>query len=268
MKRIMLIFQSLIFFTYSFSQIPRVTIITSLFKGDQFIEEFMLNLVSQSIFKQAEVIIINANSPGNEEKTIKKYITIYPNIRYIRLYYDPGIYAVWNMAIKLSHAPFIANANLDDRRTINSLEKQITLLEQHPDIDLVYSDYCFTEISNAPWFDLHEYLHTDFPEFEPKHLRMAIAGPFPVWRKTAHKKYGYFKEDFVASSDQEMWCRMASNGSRFLKAPGISGLYFRNPKGISSDQEEQKVTIRKNEDWYILQTYDHLWAQKGDHESN
>src|SRR5581483_10009648 len=71
---------------------PRVSIITSMYNGDEYIEEFLADIVRQTIFKQCELILINANSPGHEEKIIQKYMNRYSNIIYIKLNYDPGIY--------------------------------------------------------------------------------------------------------------------------------------------------------------------------------
>ena len=68
---------------------PRVSLITSLYNADEFIVDFMKNIVEQSIFPSTELIIINAHSPGNEEKEILPYLKEYPNITYIRLPHDP-----------------------------------------------------------------------------------------------------------------------------------------------------------------------------------
>src|SRR5579871_950607 len=90
---------------------PIISIITSLYGADQFIEGFLEDIVQQTVFDQCELIIINANSPGNEENTIKKYMERYDNILYFRLNRDPGLYGVWNLAIKMSRGTFITNAN-------------------------------------------------------------------------------------------------------------------------------------------------------------
>ena len=94
---------------------PRVSIITSIWKGDDFIEGFLADITDQTVFPQSELILINPSSPGNEEPIIKKYMEKYPNIVYLKLPQDPGLYACWNMGIKAARADFVTNANLDDR---------------------------------------------------------------------------------------------------------------------------------------------------------
>ena len=80
--------------TYNGVLNPRVSIISSIYKGDEFIEGFMKDIVQQTMFDQYELLLINANSPGNEEEVIKGYLAKYPNIRYIKLEEDPGLYGV------------------------------------------------------------------------------------------------------------------------------------------------------------------------------
>src|ERR1700728_4223701 len=97
------------------SEKPRVSIITSVWNGDEYIESFLADITQQTIFPACELIMINANSPGNEAPVIKKYMEKYPNIVYTRLEKDPGLYGVWNLAIKMASADLLTNANLDDR---------------------------------------------------------------------------------------------------------------------------------------------------------
>lgn len=239
---------------------PRVSLIASLFNADEFVHDFMKNMTEQSIFDQTELIIINAHSPGTEEREILPYLSQFPNIVYIRLSNDPGLYAVWNMGITYAHAPLIGNANLDDRRDLYSLNEQVTMLENHTEYDLAYCDFCGTLRPNDQWYDMFVYQHTNLPQFSRQAIRYCLPGPQPVWRKAMHEKCGYFREDFVSSADQEMWCRAVHNGSQFIKLNCISGLYYLNPKGISTEPNCPRATRRLQEDYYVYYTYRHLWS--------
>ena len=37
-----------------------------------------------------------------------------------------------------------------------------------------------------------------------------------------------------------MWLRAVRNGSKFSKLPGVYGLYYMNPQGLSTNFETQK----------------------------
>ncbi len=245
---------------YSSGKIPRVSLITSLYNADEFVVDFMRNIVEQTIFPATELIIINACSPGNEEKEILPYLQKYPNITYIRLAHDPGLYAIWNLGARYAHAPLIGNANLDDRRDLHSLSEQVSILERYPQYDLAYCDYCVAYAPNPQWYDLSSYPRTNIPPFSKQAIRYCLPGPQPIWRKSMHEKHGYFRDDFTSAADQEMWCRAVNQGSEFIKIDCVSGIYYINPKGISTDTENAKTAQRNRENFYIGLTYSHLWS--------
>jgi hypothetical protein len=220
----------------------------------------MKNMVEQSIFLDVELIIINAHSPGNEEREILPYLKEYPNIIYIRLPYDPGLYAVWNLGIRYTHAPLVGNANLDDRRDLYAVAWQVKTLEEHPEFDLAYCDFCVTYKPNDQWYDIFCYQHTDIQQFSKRAIQWCLPGPQPIWRKSMHEKYGYFREDFVSAADQEMWCRAVDQGSQFVKVNCFSGIYYFNPKGVSTEIDSPKAAQRSQENNYIWNTYKHLWS--------
>jgi len=238
---------------------PRVSIITSVYNGDEFIEGFLQDQVQQSIFNECELLLINANSPGNEEPIIKKYMEQYPNIVYKKLDKDPGIYGVWNLGVHMAQADLVTNANLDDRRNPVALEMQVKLLEENSDIDLAYGDLAMTLIS--PNQEQKQVFISITPEFTgPEAIRFCLPGPQPVWRKSMHQKYGYFDESFFSSGDWDMWCRAVSKGALFKKVPNcVTGLYYQNPVGISTDPDEKKTKRRNAENERIIQMYSYLW---------
>lgn len=216
---------------------PRLSILTSIYNADEFIESFMEDIVRQTIFDQCQWIIINAASPGNEEAVIKKYAAKYKNIEYEKLESDPGLYAVWNMAIKKSKAEFLTNSNADDRLAPNAFEVFVSELEKDPELDLVYAESLITRYPNETFENNRSHCLWNVPEFSIKNMRVNLMGSAPVWRKSIHDRFGYFDENCVSAADWEMWLRALSKGSKFRKLPGQYGLYYENPHGISSGPE-------------------------------
>lgn len=226
-------------FTRAFD--PRVSIITSIYKGDFFIAGFLQDITQQTIFDECELILINANSPGNEEETIAPYLQRYKNIKYIKLSEDPGIYGVWNLGIKLARAEYVTNANLDDRLHFECYQKHAQFLDDNPDVDLVYSGCYFTRVANETFEhnssqgDTVLHSVTEFNRF-----KMFVDGyPFPnnhpMWRKSMHIKYGLFDATYKSSGDMEMWLRAAFLGdAKFEYYPEILSLYYSNPLGLST----------------------------------
>lgn len=241
----------------SYSDIPKVSIITSIYNGDDFIEPFLQDITRQTIFEdKCELILINANSPGNEEETIKKYLEKYPNnIVYKKLDKDPGIYGVWNLGVEMATGEYLTNANLDDRKAPWSLEKHAKMLFAHEEVDLVYADMAITNNPNETWevnsAGTQKY---NFPEFSYDNLKMInMPHASPMWRKSIHDKHGLFNDKYRSAGDWEMWLRAAAAGSKFKKINDCLGLYFFNPKGISTNPDN--FDWKREEEREIYEAY-------------
>lgn len=235
MRYFLLIFLGLSVFDVSICGNPKISIITSIYKGDEFIEGFLHDITNQTIFDQCELLLINANSPGNEEQIINKYLTKFENISYLKLDADPGLYGVWNIGIQLSKGQFLTNANIDDRLAFDCYEIYLAALLQHPEIDLIYSDIYMTSIANETFLKNSAYDEIHYPEFSKEALfERPLPNNHPMWRKTLHEKSGMFDPSYKIAGDWDMWLRAALKGSQFMKVNKTLGLCYNNPKGLST----------------------------------
>lgn len=248
------------FFTPPLS-IPKISILTSLYKGDEHIEGFLANMTSQSVFADCELIIIDANSPGNEKEIIDRYREQYSNIIYKRLDKDPGIYGCWNQALEIASGEFVTNANLDDRRSRQQLEIFANELINNPEVDLIYSQ-CFITGKAGETYLHNSSLETVYPiaPFSREAMVKCLPGCMPMWRKSMHENIGGFEARYKSAGDWEMWLRAVENGSVFKMTDGIHGLYYHNPTGLSTDKSREKE--KKAEEAEIFFKYSEIFGQK------
>ena len=246
--------------------IPKISLITSVFKADDYIEQLMEDVTRQTIFEEkCEWIILNANPPGEEfdEEVILKYVEKYPNnIVYKRLEKDPGIYDTWNMGIKMATGEFITNVNCDDRRPAWAYEKQAKLLVANPDVGLVYNDSYITHEPNIMWEDVkpEETQRYNFEQFSKEAmLRGNLPHNNPMWRKTIHDDFGYFNQYYKSAGDWDMWLRAAFGGVKFKKCQDVLGVYYFNPTGMSTNPEHD--SWKKEHEREIFQNYLNLLQQ-------
>ena len=239
--------------------LPKISIITSVYDGDEFIRPFLEDITRQTVFeKKCELILINANSPGSEEEVINEYLEKYPdNIVYRKLEEDPGIYGVWNIGVEMASGEYLTNANLDDRKAPNSLEKHAKDLFLNEGVDLVYADMLITDNPNETFENNSSNGRKyNFPEYSFDNLKMMnMPHASPMWRKTIHEKHGLFNAKYKSAGDWEMWLRATSGGSLLKKMPNTLGLYYFNPTGISTNpenfdwkREEEKEVYEKYKD--------------------
>lgn len=242
--------------TVPLDKIPKISVITSIFNGDQYIEGFLEDITKQTIFEdKCELILVNANSPGNEEVVINKYLQRYPNnIVYKRLDSDPGIYACWNIAAKMATGEFLTNANLDDRKAPDFLERLAKELVAKKEVDVAYAENKLTNSPNETWEKNTS--KTNYPSEEFSLDAMLRGNPphcMPMWRKTLHDKYGYFEEGYRSASDWEFWLRCAFGGVKMSKINRPLGLYYFNPKGMSTNTEHS--SWKRQEEKEIFKKY-------------
>ena len=225
-----------------------ISIITSLFKGGDFIEGFLFDITRQSVFEKCELLIIGANSPEAqiEEYYIKKFQKKFKNISYSSLDDDPGIYGVWNVAVEKSQGKYLTNANLDDRKDRHNLEVMKNELDKNPEIDLVYGEYLETHMPNESFNENSARVKFPSLPFSIENM-FKVNSPHsgPMWRRGLHDRFGMFDASYRSAGDYEMWLRAVQQGAQFKKIDQILSLYYRNPEGISSKKEYLDSNIKE-----------------------
>jgi len=213
-----------------------VTAIASLYKGQRFIENFLDNITSQTIFDCCELIIIDANSPEREEEIIADYQETYPNIIYKRINYQIGVYDAWNIAARLARGRYLTNTNVDDLRRRDSFHIQASALDRNPSADVIYQDFFY---SLDPFLNFDEVARLGFkselPIITPNNL-LAFNSPHngPMWRKALHEDVGLFDTSYKSAGDWEFWLRCIWKGKNFLKVNIPHVVYYQNPDGLST----------------------------------
>ena len=221
--------------------VPRVSLITSVFKGEQFIKEFFVDITRQTIFSDCQLVLVAPELADDapERAAIDIYTSKYKNIKFIELESDPGIYECWNIGIRASSSRYITNANLDDRKHPCFLERLWLELETHQDVDLVYAPCLMTTTPNESFeFNSSRNIYPCY-EFDGVRGLLKHNSPHcnPMWRRGLHEEYGFFDKEFRSAGDHEMWLRAVSQGSIFKQVKQPLSLYYFNPKGISTNPE-------------------------------
>lgn len=157
-----------------------------------------------------EIVIINSNSPENEEHIIHQYSDTYPNIQYIRTAERETIYEAWNRGIRAAKGQYITNANTDDRHRADALEIMANALDFLPDIGLVYADCFVTDKENDTFTQTNSTLRYDLPDFNlGTQLSSSCFGAQPMWRRSLHDTLGWFDAQWKIAGDYDFFIRVA-----------------------------------------------------------
>ena len=224
----------------------RCSVFCSFYQGQKFIKSYLENILEQSIFSQIEFILLNCNSPEDEEKYILSFTKQYENIKYHKLDKDPGLYAAWNFAINLCSANIIGNWNVDDRKNRDGLEILLHQFDKDPELDLVYGFTYVSRTANEKYIDnSYNEIYPYLPHSLPDLLKNNSPHCMPLWRKRIHDKVGYFDESYKTAADGDLWLRCAVAGCKIKMINHPVGLYYENPQGRSTNPETLREMIQE-----------------------
>lgn len=213
----------------------KISAIVSTYNSEEFIRGCLHDLTEQTLYQKGEleIIIIDSNSRQNEREIVEEFQSNYPSIIYERTIETEPLYAAWNRAIFKSSGLYITNANTDDRHRFDTLEIMADYLDNHPDIGLAYADQLISIVANDTFATTSATRKWNWPAYSYDRLKQGCCiGSQPMWRKSLHDRFGYFREEFKCCGDYEFWLRIGSQGTQMAMIPEILGLYYFNPKGL------------------------------------
>jgi glycosyltransferase involved in cell wall biosynthesis len=121
-----------------------VSVIVSSYNAEAFMAECLDDLERQTLVGQMEIIIVDAASPQNERVVIESFQQRYRNILYVRTPERIGVYAAWNLALKLATGTYVTPFSTNDRLRHDAYEILARTLDEQPGVALVYGEFCGT----------------------------------------------------------------------------------------------------------------------------
>ena len=214
---------------------PKVTAIVSAYFAAEYLEGRIENLLAQE--PQPEIVVV-CQGDSKEYEIARKFqgdATNEANF-FICLTRDiPTIYAAWNMGIEMATGEYITNANSDDRLYSGALKALADALDANPKKAVAYADCDIVERVGGDAVGVYEWAEGGILEL----LKGCFLGPFPMWRKSLHDKYGLFDAEMYSAGDYEFWLRLAKGGEKFHHVRRIYGAYLKR-----SDSAEHRQKLR------------------------
>jgi glycosyltransferase involved in cell wall biosynthesis len=118
----------------------RVSVIISFLNAERFLGETIESVLSQT-FKSWELLLVDDGSSDCSTRIAREYAERHPGVvRYLQhhLHRNRGLPASRNTGIKNANGEYIALLDADDLWLPNKLERQVKILDSHPDAALVY----------------------------------------------------------------------------------------------------------------------------------
>lgn len=205
----------------------KVSTITPCYNMSKYMKGFLENLSTQT-HKDLE-IILDHNDPTDEEITlVEEYNKKYDNIFHIIVEGVDPIGVSMNRCIEFATGDYLCIWNVDDLRTPESIEIMARVLDENPEIDVVYGNY-----NIVPRFGETEGQYVNVEPHIPELKTGMILGPFFMFRKSLLKKSGMFDEQFETSADYDLAIRLVRNGEAHFMSDKL-GYYLNEGLGQST----------------------------------
>lgn len=213
-----------------------VSIIVPVYRGEEFIENCIESLLSQT-YSRIEVIVVIQEPSEKALEILNKYDEIVLIKQARRT--SPAI--ARNVGLEYANGEYISFCDVDDWYSREKVEKQVTLLEKNPGVGLVYTDVILYDSKR------HEIARFTAKEWNRKRW---LTGHFimlssVIVRKEILNEVGYFDENLPTCEDLDLLIRL-SEISEFKRLAGF--LTFRT---LHSKSWSKTVSF----DWWRLKIY-------------
>lgn len=215
---------------------PSAAVLVSLYRSIDHLDMFIGNLLEQTAFAECDICIVAVDPEMAELDILQRFADSFDNVMLRVERKRITVYRAWNLAMEMSAAPLLTNANADDLRSPDSFEVQIAAFGTRPDVDVIYQDVLLTVDPSTPWSAIER---ADIRIAMPPVTRELLLGGFnaphnaPMWRRSLHDELGGFDETFQSAGDWEFWIRCATAGRRFERIDASTVAYFVNEQGLS-----------------------------------
>lgn len=182
-------------------------------------------IINQTILPSEIILMIDGPIGEELDSVVSKYVGNIPYLKVIRLEENIGLGRALNEGLKHCSYDIVARMDTDDIAKPDRFEKQLKVLHDNPDIDVVgsWTDEFIGDTGNVVSQRKLPEFHKDIYKFA-KH-RNPINHPTVMFRKEAVLAAGGYKH-FPLFEDYYLWIRMLKNGAIFHNIQE-SLLYFR-----------------------------------------
>lgn len=218
-------------------QKTKVSVLMSVYNDARYVGETVESILRQT-FTDFEFIIINDGSTDGTKEVIESFRD--PRIILVNRE-NKGLTKSLNEGIKLSRGQYIARQDADDISLPHRLEKQVTYMDDNPEVAVLGSSFRLINVKGKKIKDYHYPTTHD----EIKKCLFAFQSAFPhtsvIFRKDKVQELGEYNERFVRSQDYDLWLRVCQRFEVASLSEPLVCLRFREDSISFSGKEVEQL---------------------------
>jgi glycosyltransferase involved in cell wall biosynthesis len=188
---------------------PSVSIVLPTYNRAKFIGQAITSALGQT-YENIEVLVVDDGSVDDTSDVMRTFSDA--RLNYIKLASNVGRSSARNKALQMARGDYIAFLDSDDYYLPQKIEMQVQFLNDHPDVDMVYTGSACVDTDDRPiqYFyraPVSGRIYNEIAFFKP----LTITLPTVMLRRRVLAKVGSFDEQMERFEDTDFWRRIAKH---------------------------------------------------------
>jgi len=219
------------------TSLPKISIVLPVYNREKLLPIAIESCLNQS-FKDFELIIIDDCSKDGSFELAKKYAEQDQRIKVIRNEINKKLPASLNIAFKEARGQYFTWTSDDNLLYENALERMNEVLDNSPDIGLVYTDYTLIDEDGKVGARLYQ----EPPEFLP--IRDCVGACF-LYRSDLARQVGSYNENMALVDDYEYWLRFGLV-TKFAHIPESLYFYRVHDQSLTTERKAEAQKAKRD----------------------
>jgi glycosyltransferase involved in cell wall biosynthesis len=190
---------------------PRVTVLTTVYNGERYLEEAMRSVLDQEL-ADIEYIVVDDGSTDGTAEILKRIAADDPRVIILRNEINRGIPFSANRGLTIARCEYVARLDADDVSLPGRFTKEMAVLDAHPDVALVSMNYESIDERGALIGRSHRDAPSEVIAFF-LNFSNAIGGHSQVMiRRSCIAAVGGYDESCPYALDYDLWTRLLAQG--------------------------------------------------------
>lgn len=196
---------------------PHVSVIIPAYNESPTIISEAINSIIHQSYKNIEIHIFDDSTNQNTREAIDSFSN-YPNVFIHRSETRFGFVHSLNVGLDVSKGKYIARMDSDDISMPDRIQKQVSFLENNPEIDFVGGALELID-QDGNTISARNYPTTGFGLLCYAAFRCPFAHPTVMMRKSIVEEGFHYDESLKKAEDLDFWLRLIQSGHKCANLP-------------------------------------------------
>jgi glycosyltransferase involved in cell wall biosynthesis len=182
-------------------ELPLISVVTPSFNQGRFLEETLRSVAAQD-YARKEHLVLDGGSTDGSVDIIRRHA---PHLRHWASAPDRGQAHAINTGLAMAEGEVLSWLNSDDTYLPGALSTVGAVFAAHPEIDLVYGDFVYTDAAGRPMRRRHVFSSMSY---ETLLYHDYLGQPALFFRRSLYEKVGPLDEALYYCLDWDLFLRM------------------------------------------------------------